>query len=111
MRLLDYMIHHLRPYYGLSGPMERRLLTPEPPPDLLLDATPWPGPTEEDNQTEKEERNTTITTSNSSLLNDQKEGERNTTYTINRSVMVTVDRFLELFRISQQMYKDEDNKA
>ena len=69
MILLDYMIYHLRPYYGLSGPMERRPLTPEPPPDLLLDATPWPGPTEEDNKTEKDEGNATTTTTTSSSLN------------------------------------------
>jgi len=103
MILLDYMIYHLRPYYGLSGPMERRPSTPEPPPDLLLDATPWPGPVEEDDKTEKDGGNTTITTTNRSLFNDEKEGE-NTIYTMNRSIMVTVDRFLELFRISQQTF-------
>ena len=65
MILLDYLIYHLRPYYGLSGPIERRPSTPEAPPDLLLDATPWPGPTEEDNQTENERKNTTTTTSSS----------------------------------------------
>ena len=51
MILFDYLIYQLRPYYGLSGRLERRPSTPEPPPDLLLEATPWPGVPEEDEQT------------------------------------------------------------
>ena len=43
MILFDYLIYQLRPYYGSPGRVERRPSTPEPPPDLLLDATPWPG--------------------------------------------------------------------
>ena len=37
-------------YYGLAGKVERRPPIPEPPPDLLLDATPWPGFPEEEKQ-------------------------------------------------------------
>jgi hypothetical protein len=48
MVVLDYFIYHLKPYYGLAGKVERRPPIPEPPPDLLLDATPWPGLPEEE---------------------------------------------------------------
>ena len=65
MILLDYLIYHLRPYYGLSEPMERRPSTPDPPPDIFLDATPWPGPAEEDDQTDKGGNATSTTTSSS----------------------------------------------
>ena len=69
MILLDYLIYHLRPYYGLSGPIERRPSTPEPPPDILLDATPWTGPADEITEQSNTE-NITTTSSRSPASND-----------------------------------------
>ena len=69
MILFDYLIYHLRPYYGSPGRLERRPSTPEPPPDLLLNATPWPGPAEEEPTTKAGGVNaTTESTTNSSSV-------------------------------------------
>jgi len=71
MILFDYLIYQLRPYYGLSGRVERRSPTPNPPPDLLLEATPWIGPVEVEQTTKAEANNTTTTestTANSSSV-------------------------------------------
>ena len=42
MYVLDYLIYHLRPY-GI-GQSYQLGITPDPPPDFQLAATPWPGP-------------------------------------------------------------------
>ena len=43
MHLIDFLVYHVRPY-GLD---ETRPATPEPPPDVFLNATPWVLPPEE----------------------------------------------------------------
>ena len=42
MHLLDYLIYQLRPF----GLPDLRPVTPEPPPDLELTASPWFAPNE-----------------------------------------------------------------
>lgn len=43
MYVLDYLIYHLKPYgIGRIFPIG---ITPAPPPDFELTATPWSGPT------------------------------------------------------------------
>lgn len=49
MYVLDYLIYHLRPF----GIANRLTGTAPPPPDKDLMATPWSGPTEEDERRKK----------------------------------------------------------
>lgn len=48
MRILDYLIYHLRPF---GNQIERRPVLPEAPPDLNLTAIPWFAPNVTSNET------------------------------------------------------------
>lgn len=50
MYVLEYLIYHLKPF-GVTSALRG---TPAPPPDADGKATPWPGPTDEDERRKKE---------------------------------------------------------